>query len=363
MIGHRVNDQLITEQFIALRDNPGALLAFKDSTKQVQLIEEIRKQRDTIEAQKNLFADLTNFMAEMHREQNAQKIADRFLNTLVVKTEIEGGLLLVEGIRRGTIWFRCQKNIPEQFMEQITSAYLTLSLRGTGAILIPDEKFPQPGGSWMQFPILSNDYVQIGILIIKGLLMPEKHQIVRLYFEPLSAYLKNRFLSMQLEERANKDGLTGLYNRQYFENALAEEIKKAEKYDIHFGIIMADANGLKEVNDTYGHEAGDNLIKSIAHFLKNNSRETDIVARLGGDEFCMLLPNTNEKGARELLNRMKRLCDREEAKITDQTTVPISISFGAAGSDTTQPEEVVKKADLAMYEAKQRYYQEKGQKE
>lgn len=118
------------------------------------------------------------------------------------------------------------------------------------------------------------------------------------------------------------DRLTGVYNRSYYES----QIKRLSAPEfLPLSVAMADANGLKLVNDAFGHAAGDMLLKKIAECIKTAARPQDLVARIGGDEFIILMPNTDATGARSFMLRLESIC--QEA---DSTLIPTILSIGAA---------------------------------
>ncbi len=142
------------------------------------------------------------------------------------------------------------------------------------------------------------------------------------------------------------DSLTGLYNRAYLE----EEMKRLDTTrQLPLAVIMADLNGLKLVNDTYGHEKGDEMLKAAAGILRMSCREEDIIARWGGDEFVMLLPQTTEKAGKLICKRIKDKC--RQVHVND---VPISIALGVATKSSIGENlaETMKEAEDSMYEQK-----------
>jgi diguanylate cyclase (GGDEF)-like protein/PAS domain S-box-containing protein len=142
------------------------------------------------------------------------------------------------------------------------------------------------------------------------------------------------------------DALTGLYNWAYF-NEKIKIIQKTEDLIITF--IIADVDGLKYVNDTYGHSCGDLLLKETANILKDNFRDGDMIARTGGDEFCIILPGTSREEAEGIIRRIDRKC---LLKSTEK--LPISISFGIAVKKTANvsTKDILREAEKAMYEKK-----------
>ncbi|UMZ73984.1 diguanylate cyclase domain-containing protein [Natranaerofaba carboxydovora] len=163
--------------------------------------------------------------------------------------------------------------------------------------------------------------------------------IVRDITERKKQDAKIRYLSFH-------DSLTGLYNRAYFD----EELKRIDtERQLPLSIILGDVNGLKLVNDTFGHYDGDKLIKKVADILRKSARKEDIIARWGGDEFIILLPQTPKWAA-------KRVCERinERAKKEDKDPIPVTIALGCATK--TEPSqdihEILKDSEYVMYKNK-----------
>jgi diguanylate cyclase (GGDEF)-like protein/PAS domain S-box-containing protein len=150
----------------------------------------------------------------------------------------------------------------------------------------------------------------------------------------------------QIRYLSSHDSLTGLINRHCFQDAIRKYDKKA---NLPLSMIFADVNGLKMVNDIFGHSAGDILIKKSAEILTISCRETDIVARLGGDEFVILLPNTKKEEAKKLLERIRHLLENEKVN-----GVECSMALGLDTKDSTYQDidRIMENAENDMYKNK-----------
>ena len=142
------------------------------------------------------------------------------------------------------------------------------------------------------------------------------------------------------------DGLTGLYNRAYFD----EEFKRLDtERQLPITIVMGDLNGLKVINDAYGHSEGDMLLKKIADILKESFKKEDIISRWGGDEFIAILPKTSTKDAENIIKRIKELC---KEKSTTEMPVSISLGISTKKSPSENIDDILKEAEDKMYKSK-----------
>ena len=155
-----------------------------------------------------------------------------------------------------------------------------------------------------------------------------------------------------LSYQSTHDALTELYNRQFFENEMLR-LENNEEYPI--SILAIDMNGLKTVNDTLGHAAGDELLVQTAQVIKSAFRADDIIARIGGDEFVILLPKTNLAKAEQAVIRLNKRIFEYNQNYSDQ---PISLSIGTASTEknNNRISDVLRQADLAMYRQKREIY-------
>lgn len=153
-----------------------------------------------------------------------------------------------------------------------------------------------------------------------------------------------------LEYQANHDQLTGLFNRQKFNEIFNKEIKRERRYENNLSLIIFDIDNFKNFNDDFGHNIGDEVLKVISKVVLNNIREHDTVARWGGEEFLVLLPQTDEMGAKNVAEKIRTAIEEYESEIIPRQ---ITASFGVTRLKKDDDEiSILRKADEALYKAK-----------
>ncbi|MHB8765437.1 MAG: diguanylate cyclase [Deferrisomatales bacterium] len=158
----------------------------------------------------------------------------------------------------------------------------------------------------------------------------------------------------QLRELSMTDPLTGLFNRRYFMKSLATEFDRTERYGAPLSFVMVDIDHFKRLNDTFGHQAGDDVLRAMGALMRQEIRTTDIPARYGGEEFCVLLPQTPSDGAREFAQRV-RLSVESAVFQAQGHELRITASLGVASCPSgavASGEDLIRLADEALYEAK-----------
>jgi len=159
-------------------------------------------------------------------------------------------------------------------------------------------------------------------------------------------------LAGRLEYLVDHDSLTGLFNRRHFERELTREVERSARYGSPGSMLLIDVDNFKTVNDTYGHMAGDDLLKGIAGLLKHRMRHTDTLARVGGDEFAVLLPQTDADEATVVADAFVKALGKQTAVLANQS-IHITASVGVVLFENLSDLEVLECADVAMYGAKQ----------
>jgi diguanylate cyclase (GGDEF)-like protein len=157
--------------------------------------------------------------------------------------------------------------------------------------------------------------------------------------------------SRELESQANTDALTGLGNLRHLQRQINHLLAVHKRYGHPFGVLLMDIDGLKRINDSHGHSAGDRVLMQVAMSLQRSIRSVDVAARLGGDEFCVLAPQQLTEAAATLAERLATAV-REEVAAPDDPPVSISIGVSACPSHGDDAETLIDTADRAMYQAK-----------
>jgi diguanylate cyclase (GGDEF)-like protein/PAS domain S-box-containing protein len=163
---------------------------------------------------------------------------------------------------------------------------------------------------------------------------------------------ERKALARRLEYFVDHDFLTGLFNRRHFEQELAKETDRVARYGAPGALIVIDLDNFKNINDTFGHKTGDDVLKGVAGLLRERLRQTDVVARIGGDEFAVLLPQTDADHAQRVADELVKALGRQTAVLADES-IRITASIGVTMFDGLTDIEMLAYADLAMYEAKE----------
>lgn len=353
---HETAGRVYTEIFSVAPNGKGGLLLFRDNTRQVDLIGQIRGQREEIASKNKVLSLLVNFGIYLQKGSGIKDVVGYFLDAILPDLHAGAAGLIINDIRAGNIWLSQQSGMTTSEWTLVTKACMSrdlqrLNLEG----LLADTVLPWKKST--QIPLVGAQGQRVGLVLLEGSLDQDERDILRLVTEPLGAYFQNQLLLRQLEEKANKDALTGLFNRGYLTQALEEEQEKFHTYGIHHALVLGDINQLKKLNDQYGHETGDRLIVTVAEALRNTLRGTDIAARTGGDEFIVLLTNSTDEDAGHFIERLQsQVFVGLAVPLPDGAEFPVTVSLGKAGTDKYPPEALTKEADRQMYAAKEQFY-------
>jgi diguanylate cyclase (GGDEF)-like protein len=184
--------------------------------------------------------------------------------------------------------------------------------------------------------------------------MTEKYRVARILAEHIGLGIANLKLRITLRDLSIRDPLTGLFNRRYLEEALALEQYRAKRNAAQLAVIMIDIDHYKAFNDTYGHDAGDAVLRELGSFFKTHVRESDIACRYGGEEFILLLSPSTAEGARRCAEKIRENALLLNLRHADQDLGAITLSLGVAifPDHASEAAMLIKAADVALYQAK-----------
>ncbi|MFO7814999.1 MAG: diguanylate cyclase [Halanaerobiales bacterium] len=338
--------------FMSLNGKEVVVIAMKDKTEEIILKNELMKNKNKIEKLHDVAIQMENSSkkGEIYRltVEAGEDILDYDVISLdVVKnnklmsvgksesvTDDDVKSIRLDEVSLATKAFHEQRtiicnNIPaERDASPVRTKYKS-------ALTVPIQKFGT-------FQIISEEYNYFN---------KEDQNLVELLISHTGAALKRLNREEDIRYFGFHDSLTGLYNRDYIE----EEIKRFNNSRrLPISIIIADVNGLKLINDTFGHEDGDQLLKRISLTLDETCRDEDILGRWGGDEFLVVLPNTGKKDVEKIVNRINQSLKEQYYK-----DIPLSVSFGCATKFRTEEdmEDIINKADGKMYNNKTQNYE------
>ena len=329
---------------------------------------EIIARNQVIETQNQIMAVLLETSTRIHHIEGLDDLLGFTLNQLKILFPDLCGGIIIEGAKRNILEASAFVGLSDAEQKVILEHRLKVAEPGIESILRAEmEKEEIVGNSpdtplWKVFPLQGRSEKAVGYMILKGKdLDGPTGETVILFIAQISAVVQNRLLLTHLERMASTDSLTGVYNRSFLDRELVKAVKLAKRIkNMWFSLMIIDVNGLKQINDTYGHGVGDEVIIKVAGMLKSACRDTDIVSRIGGDEFAVLMPSTNRPQAEILYTRIRDGETGLRVFLTPSEgkhiNIPIRISIGLASSDESDPDNVMKMADDRMYLDKQHYY-------
>ena len=328
----------------------------------------LREANKTLEEELFHFNTLTLFSAQLHSTINLADIYEKvrdlainFIGTQIFYTRYYGEWGEI------STYAGVADNIPEAARETDTEKYKALEDEVMKAKLAffasnPDAQFehliskdsPLPQAC---LPLMVENKAR-GTLVIEQLL-PHKSGFTKQDFELLALLTReaaraihNGYLHRQIERLSAIDGLTGAYNRRYFDERLIDELRRALRYEHPLSLVMVDIDDFKNINDRYGHLVGDEVLVEIVRRLSKSLRDVDVVCRYGGDEFTLILPATGRESAALAADRIMAAC-RDSPILSGENSIPVTLSIGIAcsppHSDVTA---LMDTADQALLQAK-----------
>jgi len=171
-------------------------------------------------------------------------------------------------------------------------------------------------------------------------------------FNKMAVNLKENFA--KVSDMANRDGLTGLYNARFFQEALARELERVKRTTRPFSLLIFDGDRFKRINDTYGHPVGDLILQHLSRVARSVLRGYDVLARYGGEEFIAMLPDTSASQALLLGERLRKMIEQRPFLTEEGETIRVTVSVGLAQAKAPyEKKDLISQADQALYRAKE----------
>ncbi len=248
-------------------------------------------------------------------------------------------------------------------VDQLLRVVLDAEVEATGAtggLVLVDGRVAarvgaHDGKERIEVPLRAGD-VSFGHLTLVGDGFDEEHTLTAVSLAGHAVVaLDNARLHRIVEQQALVDGLTGLANRRHAQEVLDAELMRAARFGGPVALVLCDLDDFKNVNDRFGHLAGDDVLRELASVLRDTVRAVDVAARWGGEEFALLLPATDLAGASQLAERARTALERRTILTQDGESIHVTASFGvAAHPDHGSGDDLLAAADAALYEAKRR---------
>ncbi|MFN7971346.1 MAG: GGDEF domain-containing protein [Acidobacteriota bacterium] len=286
----------------------------------------------------------------------ALELGDAPAGSLLMRDETTG--LFVEAAARGVDAARPGSGLfelPQEELEGILARREPVCLTAPAPQLAAMRLGDRPVETARVLPIVENDRgIGVLLLVSSRSVSPETVLTLARLATLVSPAVANALHARRTSELVIKDDLTDAFNRRYFESYLEDEIARSKRYGTHLSLIFLDLDNLKEVNNQHGHFVGSRILQEVAHRIILTVRGIDKVVRYGGDEFCVILPETEIEGANRVAERIRQAVARQPFIAGDGTSVGMTVSLGIAScpSHARNKEELVRKADKAMFQSK-----------
>ena len=227
--------------------------------------------------------------------------------------------------------------------------------RRSGMPILDPKERSTAGASFLAVPLKAQKRVSGALLLTRQgeSFTARELRLLRIYCNQAAVVLENAIVHERVENLAATDGLTGLFNRRYFDSAFARELARCDRSSSSLGLLLADIDHFKSFNDTYGHAMGDLVLKKVAGILSGALRKADVLARFGGEEFVILLPSVTARGALESAERLRQsVAGAGVHPGGPRKQVTVSIGAALFPTDASDSESLLKAADEALYDAK-----------
>ena len=305
----------------------------------------------------------------INRSKTIKELSSRILKGLRKIIDFDFGDILIYDPEKNTLFCSTQIGYPKDLKEKTVPKKSEEGIAGAAAIHKEPIYIDNPKNSKLTSVIHSllkkcgiklqevyavplmtrgtlHGVLQIGVKEGKNLSRKDR-RLIKSISEEIAAGIAKIKAEEALRELAIKDPLTGLFNYRHFWEVLEKQKDRFKRYNEVYSLLYIDIDNFKECNDTYGHQEGDKVLKTLSGILKNNLRRIDSAYRIGGEEFVVLLPHTSKQKAKKVAERIQK-----EVHQKLYLRCKVTVSIGVA--DSKDGENIVKIADSAMYEAKRK---------
>ncbi len=283
--------------------------------------------------------DLEDLIAAYKFSENLETPLNEKIRKLKIPLHLETGGLLAQVYLEGNPLVVDRASISKYTKDPLLSAFKTNEL--------------------VIMPLKAKDKVN-GIIVADNLftqkpITEEDLKIFTMLSNQAGLAIENSQLYEIVVHKSHTDSLTGLWNHGFFQDTLIEEFENSKKTKQPLSLLVIDVDDFKKLNDSWGHQNGDTVLTQLAKILKDSSRESDYVCRYGGEEFSMILTNTSKEQGFVIAERLREeIASYNFSLLSRSTTAKLTVSVGLASypDDTKTKEELIQKADKAMYTAK-----------
>jgi len=356
-----VSDRVASIQYKGKRSVIGTLM---DITERKHAEVEVSRYTKQLEA-------LFNIGATVSQTLNLGELLDSVLDTVLMVMGVEvGGIFLLDR-KTNKLLLRAHRGMSPEFARRVQVVSIGDGFIGqvakSGKPILAEDISADSKLLWMRkmgdgiqsfaaVPIMAKEKILavMGVGSRKYRKSPDWEMLMLdTIANQIGMAIENAQLYEHALELAFTDGLTGLYNRRYIMDQIERELIRAQRSKVPLSLIMVDLDGLKAINDRFGHHEGDGFLKEVAGIVKVNTRASDVAVRWGGDEFMLLAPGTDSRSASKIAERIRAQVERHKIQLEgDEVGITISAGIVSYPTHASAVEELLKKADEAMYNAK-----------
>lgn len=356
-----VLDRLMSIQYDGKRSVLGSLMDISDIRKAEA---QIREYADQLEA-------LFNIGLAASRTLDIKELLEDVLAKVLDVTEFDAGGIFLFDQQTKNVTLRAYRGVSKVLIKKVermkfNEGFTGLVARSGKPVIVQDvgrdsraRRLGIKGEGIQSFaavPIMSKEQVR-GMIIVGSRTTHQFSQSTIRLLDTITMQIGLAVDNAQLYERALHlaftDNLTGLYNRRYLLDQLERDFARANRNGSPLSLVMMDLDGLKAINDRFGHNEGDVVLKRLGKIMKQNTRASDVAARWGGDEFVLLAPDTDNKGAYMVGERIRSQLERSRLKLGgEEISISVSVGIASYPLHSSGVTELIKNADEAMYNAK-----------